>query len=383
VTTSPPRFSPPRPGPLNALTDVPGIRVGQHTAIGNGYLTGTTVVLAPGGGMVAGVDVRGGGPGTHETDLLEPTAAAERIHAVVLTGGSAYGLAACAGVMTALEDRGIGLPVGPGPGEVVPLVPGAVLFDLGRGGDFTARPTAEFGCLALTAAFGPEAEGSAVGWQGVALGGVGAGTGACTGNLKGGIGTASVVLPGGVTVAALVAVNATGSPIDPRTGELLGARLLLPADAPPLVRPADAAREALLAVTAPRGPGIRFAGAEPAGPADPAGTPSVIGNTTLVVLATDAALGKAQCTKMAAVAHDGLARAINPVHTMFDGDVVFGVATGGAGVPDLFGLHQIIVAGADVVTRAIVRALLAAETTTTAAGRWPSYTDVIAGWRPA
>ena len=129
-------------GPANSLTDVAGLRVGHHTAIGDGYLTGTTVVLAPDGGMVAGVDVRGGGPATRETDLLDPTASVERIHALVLTGGSAYGLAACTGVMTALADRGIGLPVGPDAGEVVPLVPGAALFDLGRGGRLPgpARP---------------------------------------------------------------------------------------------------------------------------------------------------------------------------------------------------------------------------------------------------
>jgi L-aminopeptidase/D-esterase-like protein len=115
-------------GPTNSLLDVAGLRVGQHTAIGDGFRTGTTVVLAPEGGMVAGVDVRGGGPATHETDLLEPTASVQRIHALVLTGGSAYGLAACTGVMLALAEHGIGLQVGRGPGEVVPLVPGAALF---------------------------------------------------------------------------------------------------------------------------------------------------------------------------------------------------------------------------------------------------------------
>ena len=231
-----------RAGPTNSLIDVPGMRVGHHTAIGDGFLTGTTVVLAPDGGMAAGVDVRGGGPATHETDLLAPTASVQRIHALVLTGGSAYGLVTCTGVMLALAERGIGLPVGPGAGEVVPLVPGAALFDLGRGGDFRARPTAEFGVAALAAAHtdGPTAQGN-----------IGAGTGAVTGNLKGGIGTASVVLAGGVTVAALVAVNAAGSPIDERTGELLGADLLLPADGPELPIPDAEARKALLEITTP------------------------------------------------------------------------------------------------------------------------------------
>jgi L-aminopeptidase/D-esterase-like protein len=365
-------------GPTNSLLDVAGLRVGQHTAIGHGFRTGTTVVLAPEGGMVAGVDVRGGGPATHETDLLEPTASVERIHALALTGGSAYGLVACTGVMLGLAERGIGLQVGPNPGEVVPLVPGAALFDLGRGGDFRARPTAEFGAAALAAALidGPVGVSQGTVTQAtvtqrtVTQGSVGAGTGAVTGNLKGGIGTASIVLDGGgngaVTVAALVAVNAAGSPIDPRTGELLGARLLLAEDGPALPIPDDDARRRLLEITAPRAPRMTFAG-------------DVISNTTLVVVATDAALTKAQCTKFAAVAQNGLARALNPVHTMFDGDIVFGLSTGTAGVPDPVGFHRIAVAGADVVTRAIVRALLAAQSSTTSAGSWPSWSDVVAG----
>lgn len=380
-----------QPGPRNALIDVPGLRVGHHTAIGDGYLTGTTVVLAPDGGMIGGVDVRGGGPATHETDLLHPTASVERIHALVLTGGSAYGLAACTGVMNSLADRGVGLQVGPAPGEVVPLVPGAALFDLGRGGDFRARPTAEFGALALQAALGATpADGIELTEQGA----VGAGTGAVTSNLKGGLGTASMVLPGGVTVAALAVVNAAGSPIDPRTGGLLGANMLLPDDAEQPAVPGDSGRAALLTITAPGPPRITFAdrdsaasedGATPQDGATPhdgaASDPSaldaaIISNTTLVVVATDATLTKAQCTKLAAVAQNGMARALNPVHTMFDGDVVFGVSTASAAPPDAIGFHQIVVAGADVVTRAIVRALLAAEHTSTPAGQWPSWSEV-------
>ena len=356
------------PGPRNSITDVPGIRVGHHTAIGDGYLTGTTVVLAPDGGMVAGVDVRGGGPATHETDLLHPTASVQRIHALVLTGGSAYGLAACTGVMTALADAGIGLRVGPNDGEVVPLVPGAALFDLGRGGDFRARPTAEFGARALAAAVQsgpaalPDPQGS-----------VGAGTGACTSNLKGGLGTASVTLAGGATVAALAVVNAAGSPIDPRTGELLGARLLVSADGPEPAPPADSGRQALLTVTAPQPPRMTF------GAPDADADAASIGNTTLVVVATDATLTKAQCTKMAAVAQNGMARALNPVHTMFDGDVIFGVSTALAAAPDQFEFHHLVSASADVVSRAIVRALLAAEGITTPAGHWPSWSEVASG----
>ena len=366
---------PGEPGEFNALIDVPGIRVGHRTAIGEGYLTGTTVILGPDDGMVAGVDVRGGGPATHETDLLDPTASAERIHALVLTGGSAFGLAACTGVMNSLADRGIGLPVGPGAGEVVPLVPGIALFDLGRGGDFRARPTAEFGADALAAALDPVEP--AGGFQpdrrphpGAAQGCLGAGTGAVTCNLKGGVGTASAVLAGGVRVAALVAVNAAGSPIDPATGELLGIRLLLPGDGPPPATPDLDARNALRRVTAPRPPRMAFS------PADAAARAEAISNTTLAVVATDAALTKAQCTKMAAVAQNGMARALNPVHTMFDGDVVFGLSTARTAPPDMVGFHEITVAAADVVTRAIVRALLAAQSTTTPTGHWPSWSAV-------
>jgi L-aminopeptidase/D-esterase-like protein len=376
-------------GPHNALIDITGIRVGHHTAVDEGYLTGTTVVLAPDGGMTASVDVRGGGPATHETDLLAPAASVERIHALVLTGGSAFGLVTCTGVMNELALAGVGVPVGPTAGEVVPIVPGAALLDLGRGGDFIARPTLEFGSLALRAAqadiggpaperppaerTGPQGAATTTavaGRAGAQLGSIGAGTGAVASNLKGGIGTASVQVPGVGTVAALVAVNSAGSPIDDRTGELLGAHLLLPADGP-LPALSTAARDALLLATAPRPGKIGFSDK---GEHDQA---NVIGHTTLVVVGTDATLTKAQCAKMAAVAQNGLARALNPVHTIFDGDIVFGLATGSTDPPDLIGFHQITVAAADVVTRSIVRALLAAQSVATAGGNWPSYSAVI------
>jgi L-aminopeptidase/D-esterase-like protein len=357
-----------KPGPHNGLTDVAGLRVGHHTAVGDGFLTGTTVILAPDGGMTAGVDVRGGGPATHESDLLDPTASVQRIHAIVLTGGSAFGLATCSAVMDELAADGVGLQVGPDPAAVVPLVPGAALFDLGRGGDFSARPNRDFGIAALADARrggdGPVVEGS-----------VGAGTGAVISNLKGGIGSASVVTGSGFTVAALVAVNAAGSPIDPATGELLGARLLHPADGPAPVLPDGAGRDALLAATAPRPPGIAFGGAN-SDEVDP--DAAAITNTTLAVVATDAALTKAECTKMAQVAQDGLTRAINPVHTMFDGDTIFGAATGTAGPPETVALFEITAAAADVLSRAIVRAVLAARTTSTTVDRWPSWSDVAA-----
>ncbi|MDQ2782857.1 MAG: P1 family peptidase, partial [Actinomycetota bacterium] len=180
-----------RPGPTNSLTDVAGIRVGHATRREPGWLTGSTVVLAPDAGAVGGVDVRGAGPGTRETDLLDPRNLVDRVNAVLLGGGSAFGLAAADGVMQSLYAAGLGWPVG-GPGQVVPIVPGAILFDLGRGGDFANTPSAAEGAAAYRAAHGGAVE----------QGSVGAATGASSGGLKGGIGSASVVLPNGTTVAA-------------------------------------------------------------------------------------------------------------------------------------------------------------------------------------
>lgn len=332
-----------RVGPANDVTDVAGIRVGQAERIGDGWLTGTTVVLAPPGGAVGGVDVRGGGPGTRETDLLDPRNLVERVHAVVLTGGSAPGLAAVDGVVQGLLDDGVGLPMG-GPGEVVPIVPAAVLYDLGRGGVFRNHPDAALGAQAYAAAGdGP-----------VALGTVGAGTGARVGGLKGGIGSASTVLEDGTTVAALVAVNAVGSAVDPETGEVWGARHCRPGDLPELVRPAAeelaAARAAAEAQPQPMRPPLA---------------------TTIGVIATDATLTKAQCQKVSGIGHDGLARAIKPVHTMFDGDTLFTLATCAREATDVLGFQALLSAADDVVTRAVVRALLAATT----AGDLRSFRD--------
>lgn len=201
---------------MDALTDVAGIRVGHASLAGAGALSGTTVVLAPEGGAVAAVDVRGGGPGTRETDALDPRNLVQRVDAVVLTGGSAYGLDAASGVMAWLEEQGRGVRVGADPAQVVPVVPAACLFDLGRGGDWRARPDASTGRAAVEDAARTE-PGAAV-----AEGCVGAGTGAVAGQLKGGVGTASTLLPSGITVAALAVVNAAGSVLDPRTGVLFG-----------------------------------------------------------------------------------------------------------------------------------------------------------------
>jgi putative pantetheine hydrolase len=330
------------PGPHNDLTDVGGLRVGHFQRTSRGWLTGTTVVrCAP--NTVAGVDVRGGAPGTRETDLLGPTAMMPSVQAIALTGGSAYGLAAADGVMAWLAERHQGFRVGPEPRQVVPIVPTAVLFDLGRGGSFTNRPDASFGRRAIAAARSTK----------FAQGCVGAGTGAVAGGLKGGVGSASMVTHDGITVASLVVVNALGSTVDPTTGLPYGAADLLPGELR-IRRPSRADRaHAEAAATA----------ATEAGPRPM--------NTTLVVVATDAPLSKAECCKLAGGAQNGLARAIRPVHTLSDGDVVFGLATGtqtfaldpdttrwpGADIR-MPSVNALLAAAASVTSRAVVHAMM-------------------------
>ncbi|GAA2106239.1 P1 family peptidase [Microlunatus panaciterrae] len=317
---------------------IEGFEIGHHTADADGWLTGTTVVLAR-GGAVGGVDVRGGGPGTRETDLLHPTALIERVHAVVLTGGSAYGLAAADGVMAGLAEAGIGFPVGPEAGQVVPIVPAAVIFDLGRGDNFDHRPDASFGAAALAAATA----------DAPVQGCVGAGTGAVCGGLKGGFGYAERTLPSGVSVAAAVVVNANGSAVDPDTGRLYAHH-----------RGADLDRQHLTALQAAAAEGsASFA-------------------TTIGVVLCDAQLTKAQCSKIAAVAHDGMARAIRPLHSMLDGDTVFSLATPVVAPPDdpraaLLQFNSLLAGAADVFTEACGNAMLAA----TSRGRWTSYPDLV------
>lgn len=328
-------------GPTNSLVDVAGVLVGGYERTEPPYLTGTSAVLFP-DGAVASVDVRGGGPGTRETDLLDPRNLVERVHAIVLTGGSAYGLDAAGGVLRVLEERGIGLPVGAEPGQVVPIVPAAVLFDLGRGGDFGARPDAEWGERAARAASeAPPRRGNA-----------GAGAGAAAGGLKGGLGTASELLPFGVTIAALVAVNASGDVVDPDRGTLFGAELGLDGELD--VHPPDAADVRRAAERRPEQRGL-------------------LASTTIGVVATDAVLTKAEAQKMAGIAHDGLARAIRPAHTYFDGDAIFAAATGRVEVPVSSGgrdaarleraalLNALFESGARAVARAVVDAVLQAE----------------------
>ena len=318
---------------------IEGFEIGHHTADSEDWLTGTTVVLAR-GGAVGGVDVRGGGPGTRETDLLHPTTAIDRVHAVVLTGGSAYGLAAANGVMAGLEEAGIGWPVGLEPHQVVPIVPAAVIFDLGRGGVFGNRPTADFGRSALAAATADRP----------ASGCVGGGTGAVCGGIKGGFGYAETELESGVSVAAAVIVNAAGSPVNPATGRLWADRMQL------LATPSEAEREALeTAYTA----GRRSAA------------------TTIGVIMTDATLSKAQATKIAAVAHDGMARAIRPVHSMFDGDTVFCLATARWPIAEdqihaLLAFNELLAAAADVFADACLDGVLSA----TGRRAWKSYADL-------
>ncbi|MEO5723753.1 MAG: P1 family peptidase [Ilumatobacteraceae bacterium] len=288
------------------LTDVPGVRLGHAHRVGRGWRTGCTVVLTL-DGATAGCDVRGGGPGTRETDLLRAEATIDKIHAVCLTGGSAYGLAAAGGVMQWLEQRGTGFRVGPEAHQIVPLVPAAVIFDLGRGGQFSNRPDAAFG---YRAARGARA-------KAMPIGAVGAGTGAVAGGLQGGVGTASRTLPDGTVVAALAVVNSAGKVIDPAEG-----LPWMPAHIG-LRRPNAADRAALNSYLESM-PAPTVASSSPQPPLSP--LPPL--NTTIGVVATSARLTKAECNKFAAVAHDGLARAVRPVHSMFDGDTIFGLATG-------------------------------------------------------
>ncbi len=318
-----------RPGKTNGLTDVPGIWVGQYTD--TAAASGTTVVMCP-DGAVGGVDVRGAAPGTRETDLLAPENLVDTVQAVCLSGGSVFGLAAADGVVRHLESRSIGFPLDGT--HVAPIVPAAVLYDLGRGPEF--RPPVDSGwgqAACLSAGPGP-----------VKTGCMGAGTGAMSGGIKGGLGTASTVLESGITVAALAAVNSFGSTIDPTTGMFWEARL---------ETEAEFARRMRHGVILP---------------ALPAGSPGK--NTTLAVVATDAVLTKTQAKKIAMMAHDGMARAIRPAHTMFDGDIVFCLATGRQPLPETPGwfvapaaqaVNDLGHAAADCLARAIIRGILAAE----------------------
>ena len=322
----------------SSITDVRGIEVGHFTDARRP--TGCTVIIAR-EGAVGGVDVRGAAPGTRETDLLHPSNLVDCVHAVLLAGGSAWGLDAATGVMQWLEQQGIGLDVKYG---LMPIVPAAVLFDLPVG-DARIRPDAQAGyaaCEASSAARPQE-------------GNVGAGAGALVGKLygiaramRGGVGSASITLEG-VTVGALVVCNALGDVVDPNSGQVIaGART---EDGNALLN----VRNAIIAGDPPR--------------------PLLAGtNTTIGVVATDAALTKAQAHRLAQVSHDGLARAINPVHTMSDGDTMFALGTGASGKEA--GMMVLSTLAAEVTARAVVRAVLAASGTAWGGNHWPSAAEL-------
>jgi L-aminopeptidase/D-esterase-like protein len=322
--------------PSGSITDVAGLLVGHFTDPRRP--TGCTVVLCP-QGAACGVDVRGAAPGTRETDLLSPLNLVEQVHAVLLSGGSAFGLDAAGGVVRWLEAQGIGLPVGP---VRVPIVPAAILFDLWFG-DTTVRPDAAAGhaaCAAATAQ--PPAQGS-----------VGAGAGATVGKLfgiehamKGGIGSASVRV-GGITVAALVAVNALGDVLEAGSGRVLAGSRAADGRSP---------RHTTAAFLRGELPDRLAAGMA----------------TTIGVIATDARLDKAHCTRLAQAGHDGLARSIDPVHTQLDGDTLFALATGASGLPG----HPVVLGA--LAAHVVAQAVLAAVRHASGLPGFPAARDL--GW---
>jgi L-aminopeptidase/D-esterase-like protein len=350
---------------MGSLLDVPGLRVGHAQRSEDGWLSGVTAVVLP-PGSAGGVDVRGGGPGTIETDALDPSTLVQTVDGIALCGGSAYGLAAAGGLQLWLEQQGQGHPV---VGGVVPIVAGAVIFDLGRGGDFGARPDAAMGFEAAAACVGLEDAP-----DGGLRGCVGAGTGAAVGRAmyKGGVGMASVrvpggavpgppggapvVLPEGIVVGALAVVNAAGVPVFPGAA---GAGELGDAEGE-----AEVAQEA---ASAGEGGGARGRVA-----------PDAL-NTTLVVVATNASLTPAECKRLATAAHAGLARALDPSHTLVDGDTIFGLSTRAvefdrsSEAGRVVGLMSVQVAAANAVREAILDGVRSATPVTTPAGTWERF----------
>jgi L-aminopeptidase/D-esterase-like protein len=315
-------------GKNNSLTDVEGLLVGHFTD--SKAACGVSVAICP-DGATAGVDVRGSAPGTRETDLLAPLNLVEKVQAIVLTGGSVYGLAAADGVVRWLSKKGWGFPLEGG--FVAPIVPAAALFDLGRGETYVPPIEADWGRKACDDA---KVDTRVVGC-------LGAGTGAQAGGIKGGLGMASEVLPSGLTVAAMVAVNSLGTVIDPATGRPWEIRLESDGEL------GEQGKRLVMMPVPPKAEASR--------------------NTTIGIIATDAILTKAQAQKIAQMAHDGMARAIRPSHTMFDGDTIFCMATNKKELPDTPGffaapkamaLIDVGRAAADCMTRAIMRAVLEA-----------------------
>jgi L-aminopeptidase/D-esterase-like protein len=320
-----------RSGPRNLITDVAGLMVGQASDVA--ARTGVTVLL-PEGRAVCACDVRGGGPGTRETDALAPEALVDAVDAVVLSGGSVYGLAAADGVCAWLGARGRGFVVRPDlPIPVAPVVPAAILFDLANGGDKgwgEAPPYRELGRRAVAAA-----------GEAFELGTAGAGFGAMAGGLKGGVGSASVVTADGLTVGALVAVNSWGSVVAPGGRAFWAAPFELAAEFGGLGSAGLAA--------APEDWGLAKA-------------PGSLRNTTIACVATDAALTPAEARRFAIMAQDGLARAIRPVHAPFDGDVVFALSTARQPLPEpaAYSVARLGALAADCLARAVARGVHAA-----------------------
>ena len=310
---------------FSGITDVPGIKLGHHQL--KERPTGCTVLLTE-NGAVGGVDIGGGAPGTVETDLLDPTNTVQEVHAIVISGSSAFGLSARDGVMKYLKESGVGYPVG---NNLIPIVPGATLYDLGIEGYPDIHITADCGyqaALNATSSYSEE-------------GNIGAGAGATVGKLKGmayamkgGIGTASITLDNGLIVAALVAVNSVGDIIDPSVGQIIAGVLTDDkkgfADARKLIRSTNVFDE-----------------------------PSFMGNTTIAIIATNAKLSKSQATKVAQMAQDGIAGAIYPAHTTRDGDTVFSLSTGTYHEPS--DVSKIGSLAPDMLVESILRALKAAK----------------------
>lgn len=328
-----------RPGPRNLITDVDGIRVGNANSVV--ARSGVTVVL-PDRAVTAAVDVRGGAPGTHETDALHPVGLVERVDAVVLTGGSAFGLEAAAGTMSWLAQRGRGFAVA---GRCVPIVPAAVLFDLANGGDKEWGASPPYRGLAAAACDGADVV--------FALGNAGAGLGAKAGDLKGGLGSASVVDGAGLQVGSLIAANPAGSVVMPGQDTLWAWAWEIDGE--------------MGGQTAPAGPVPPDSGL-------PTSLAQAGGNTTIGVVATNGDLTRTEALRVAIMAQDGMARAIRPSHTPFDGDTLFVLATGShplGGTDRALAVARIGALAADCVARAIGRAVWHAESL----GQRLSYRD--------